>query len=84
MTDRIGALTVILDTNYRDDDVPVIVDAIKMIRGVAVVRPHVSDSLEQSVGYERAQGEIHEVLLKVLRAIRHGNAVEVVEKPKER
>lgn len=37
MTDRIRHLTVVLDADYRDDDVEPIVEAIKMVRGVASV-----------------------------------------------
>lgn len=42
MTDRIHALTVVLDRDYRDDDVVDIVLAIKMIKGVASVEEHVA------------------------------------------
>jgi hypothetical protein len=34
MTDRIATLTVVLDREYRDDDVQHIVDAIQMTKGV--------------------------------------------------
>lgn len=37
MTDRIATLTVILDREYRDDDVQHIVDAIQMTKGVLKV-----------------------------------------------
>lgn len=38
MTDRVVSLTVILDQEYRVDDVERIVDAITMVRGVAEVK----------------------------------------------
>lgn len=41
MTDRIRQLTVVLDTDYRDDDVEAIVNALRMVRGVADVVPTV-------------------------------------------
>lgn len=41
MTDRIRHLTVILDRDYRDDDVEPIVEAIKQLRGVSAVTEHV-------------------------------------------
>jgi len=44
MTDRVRRLTVVLDGDYRDDDVESIVEAIKMIRGVARVEQHVVDA----------------------------------------
>lgn len=37
MTDRIATLTVVLDREYRDDDVQHIVDAIQMTKGVLKV-----------------------------------------------
>ena len=37
MTDRIHALTVVLDQDYRDDDVQAIINAIEMIKGVIKV-----------------------------------------------
>lgn len=40
MTERIGALTVILEEPVRTDDVKTIIAAIMMIRGVAKVETH--------------------------------------------
>ena len=42
MTDRVKGLAVVLDRDYRDDDVQVIVDAIKMIKGVLNVNPSIT------------------------------------------
>ncbi len=44
MTDRVRRLTIVLDKDYRDDDVEAIVKTIQMIRGVAVVEQHVVDA----------------------------------------
>lgn len=41
MTDRIRTLTVVLDKDYRDDDVQAITDAIEMVKGVIKVDTHV-------------------------------------------
>lgn len=43
MTDRIKGLTVSLTHDIRDDDCQPIIDAIKMIKGVAGVEMHVTD-----------------------------------------
>jgi len=43
MTDRFGALTVVLDGAIREDDAEYIMDAIGMIKGVVEVRPVVAD-----------------------------------------
>jgi hypothetical protein len=47
MTDRIRHLTVVLDGDYRTDDVEVIVKTIQMIRGVAAVEQHVVSAQDQ-------------------------------------
>ena len=44
MTDRIRTVTVFLDKDYRDDDVQVILDTLKMIKGVEYVEPQVVKS----------------------------------------
>lgn len=44
MSDRIKALTISLDQDYRDDDVAAIINAIKMVRGVADVSPILATS----------------------------------------
>ena len=44
MTDRIRTLTVLLDSDYRDDDAEPIVNAISMISGVADV--HLGDPVD--------------------------------------
>ena len=41
MTDRIRVVTVILDNDYRDDDVVEILNAISMVKGVNHVEPKV-------------------------------------------
>ena len=41
MTDRIKGFTVVLDRDMRDDDVEAVADAIRMIKRVATVTPHI-------------------------------------------
>ena len=41
MTDRVRALTVVLDDDYREDDAEVIVQAVRMIKGVGTVGTNV-------------------------------------------
>jgi hypothetical protein len=43
MTDRYAAFTVVLRDDVRSDDAQPIIDAIRMIKGVATVDPIVSD-----------------------------------------
>jgi len=42
MTDRVKGLYVALDKDYRDDDVQALIDAIKMLRGVAEISTKVA------------------------------------------
>lgn len=41
MTDRVNGFTVVLDKDYRDDDVEVIKQAISMIKGVVHVESNI-------------------------------------------
>ena len=65
MTDRINALTVVLDRDYRDDDVECIVNAIKMVKGVQSVTMNVSDYTDL-VAQERALEVLRHKLREVL------------------
>jgi hypothetical protein len=65
MTDRYFALTVTLDHATRDDDAQPIIDAIKMIRGVQEVVPHVAN-VELHWAKETAVRELTKKLWSVL------------------
>jgi hypothetical protein len=65
MTDRIYSLRVVLDKDYRDDDVKSISDAIRMIRGVVDVKEHVSD-LNSKMASLRALNELRDKVLNSL------------------
>ena len=43
MTDRVNALTVILDRDIRTDDVEATINAIRQIKGVLKVKPHIRE-----------------------------------------
>ena len=69
MTDRVRHLTVILDRDFRDDDVVQIVDAIRMIRHVDDVKSHVvtsKDSINQEIARSDLRREILEQIHKIL------------------
>lgn len=66
MTDRIKAFTVVLDEDYRTDDVEQIHKALLMIKGVLSVEPLVADAMDH-VARQRARAELTEKLLAVLR-----------------
>lgn len=65
MTNRYFALTVLLGEDIREDDAEPIVDAIRMIKGVWKVEPHVKD-LNNWAAEERAKGELKQKLWEVL------------------
>lgn len=54
MSDRINALTVVLDRDIRDDDCEPMILAIQMIKGVLSVKPHVSQ-IEDHIAETRAE-----------------------------
>lgn len=65
MTDRVFALTVTLSDSIRDDDAQPIIDAIRMIRGIAGVVPIVADA-QLHYAEERARQELEAKLWAVL------------------
>lgn len=65
MTDRIYALSVVLEVNVRDDDLEPVLEAIKMIRGVLDVEPHVAD-VETWAAYARARHDLGRKLWRAL------------------
>ena len=66
MTDRVAQFTVTLDETQRTDDVEVIVDAIKMIKGVLTVDKHVSGH-EHYAAKMQARYELQHKILAVFK-----------------
>lgn len=65
MSDRINTLTIVLDQPYRDDDVEQIVNAIRMIKGVASVTANVQNMTDH-VAYDNARRDLGNKLWEVL------------------
>lgn len=65
MTDRVYALTVVLEEDLRTDDVEPLIQAIERLRGVLSVGYRVSD-LPLYVAQERARQEWREKLVDLL------------------
>ena len=65
MTDRINALTVVLEVDTRDDDCEALIQAIRQMRNVLSVEAHVSDSTDH-VAQARVRHELGEKLWKVI------------------
>ena len=66
MSDRTISLTVVLDQVYRVDDAEAIMNAIKMMRGVATVEANVAD-VNTYVSYSKARTELENLLFDTLR-----------------
>ena len=66
MTDRYNALTVVLDRDIREDDAELLINAIRMLRGVLSVDPHVND-LQDHVAIMRIKRELTQKLYDVLK-----------------
>ena len=66
MTDRINAFIVVLDRDYREDDVEPILTALRMVRGVVSVVPHVADLTDQ-IALERTKNELRSRVYEALR-----------------
>jgi len=65
MTDRVHALTVMLEKEYREDDVEALVEAIKIMRGVLKVELRVAD-IDFYTAREQAKHELQQQLRAVL------------------
>lgn len=65
MTDRVKGFTVILEEDIRIDDVQVILDAVKMIRGVGHVEPSILTS-NDLYARERVKMEMREKILQII------------------
>jgi len=65
MTDRVNGFTVHLDRDIREDDVEVIANAIRMIKGVVRVDNKVVGPMDH-IAYMRGKREITDKLYKFL------------------
>jgi len=68
MTDRHAGYVVILDQNIREDDAEFILNAIRMIKGVADVKPVVA-SAEQQIAEGRAHMKMREKLIDFIKSL---------------
>lgn len=66
MTDRYNALTVVLDRDIREDDAEQLINAIRMLRGVLTVDPHVAN-IGDHVASMRVKRELTEKLYNVMK-----------------
>lgn len=65
MTDRIHSLTVLLESDWREDDVESIINSILMTKGVFKVEKHVTDPVA-FMARERARQELRKQMIDIL------------------
>lgn len=65
MTDRVKGFTVTLNQDYRDDDVEAILNAVRMINGVAHVEPSIVTS-EDHMNRQMIRNIIREKIYKAI------------------
>jgi hypothetical protein len=68
MTTRVKGLTVVLDKDYRDDDVEFIINAIGMIKGVIRVG-QIEASQDDWVTESRIRNDVKEKLYELMREL---------------
>jgi len=66
MTDRYNRLTVVLERDIRDDDAEPLIQAIRMLRGVLKVTPHVANG-DEWVAEMRVKNQLREKLWDALK-----------------
>lgn len=64
MTDRLNALTIVLENNIREDDAQALISAISMLRGVLSVDVNVAD-INAHVAEKRVRREVLDSLIKL-------------------
>jgi hypothetical protein len=83
MTDRVQALTVVLDRDIRTDDVEHVINAIRMVKGVAdVTDQHIAD-MDDHLARQRIRHDLGTTILDVFTAICEGREI-TIEPRKER
>ena len=67
MTDRYDAFLVILERDLRADDAEATLNAIRQIKGVLEVEPHVAGNVERVIASARVKGELIQKIAEVLK-----------------
>jgi len=65
MTDRFHSLTVVLERDIREDDAEMLLNALRMLRGVISVEGNIVD-VDGYVAEERVRYELRDKLMSVL------------------
>jgi hypothetical protein len=68
MTDRIRGFYVALEADIRIDDAEPLMEAVRQLRGVAAVKPDVSDDMTDFVARQRVRRELMGKIFAVLKS----------------
>jgi hypothetical protein len=74
MTDRIRSLTIVLDRDYRADDVETVMHAIHMIKGVHSVSIGEPVSLKDHINREAVRKELQATLFQAINKAFQGDS----------
>ena len=66
MTDRLKGFTITLEKDVRDDDADGIINALKMVKGVASVKPLTKNPVDD-MARTRVFGEMREIQREIVR-----------------
>lgn len=70
MTDRLDGFFVVLEKDIRDDDAASTIEAIKHIKGVIAVQPHIGHSFEGLSERTRTVNEVTTKLYELIKDLR--------------
>ena len=72
MTERYDGFFVSLDRDMRDDDAEHTINAIRQIKGVIAVQPHLAHTMEGISARNRVVNEVHDKMFAFLEGLRNG------------
>ncbi len=67
MSDRYSALIVILENNIRDDDAEALISAMKQLRGVLDVQPHIANP-EEAIAETRVRADLLRRIIEMIKS----------------
>ncbi len=66
MTERFKGLLVTFETDVREDDLDVFINAIKLMKRVIAVKPIPSRNIDNEIAEDRVRRDLHQKLLRVI------------------
>lgn len=66
MTASLNAVTVFFEENIREDDAESLVNALRWMKGVASVEPHVASAVDEHAGAMRERRRVGEAIFDIV------------------